>query len=194
MKNLFQTLIAYLLITSIATAQSDIQLSINQDARLALLGDDKGNNAFTPNLLIRVDLQDNQRTHGFYVIGIEYEYADLRGGAYNRYAMTAGYTFNKLRLDNLDLTGLLSYSGIVRTRVSEFRAVTSVHSGVSGSVSIAYRIPNTRFKIQAVNQLIQRTDKESKYGDGARYTFNAIGVDYSFFVGVAYQFETKKRR
>jgi hypothetical protein len=61
-----------LLFSTFLTAQSDVALNISQDARLAMFGDDKVNEALTPNIMARIDLQDNQRALGYSVVGIEY--------------------------------------------------------------------------------------------------------------------------
>ena len=76
--------------------QDNVSISIYQDAKLAFVGDDKGNDAFTPNILTRVNFNCKQDKNGYGFVFPEFEYAALQGGEYFRYSLNGGYTFNQI--------------------------------------------------------------------------------------------------
>ena len=193
MKTIITTLL--LAITLMSTAQSDVAISISQDARLAITGDDNGNNAFTPNVILRLDLQDNQRRLGYYIIGLEYEYADLNESLYQRYSLNLGYTFNKFSIlgnNKLEATALLNYGMTIREVTQVDKKVNKAFTGFAFSFSLAYPI-TSRFKVQLTGQLSHRVDKNTLYGSDANYTFDALQIDFSGFIGFQYQIPMTKK-
>ncbi len=78
-------------------------LSITQDPKLALIGDDRGNNPFTLNVRAKVHLTGNEGKIGYATVNMVYEYADLQQTNYNRYGVQAGYTFYTFA-DGLEFT------------------------------------------------------------------------------------------
>jgi hypothetical protein len=85
--------------------------------------------------LIRTSLNDFQGKNGYLTAGIEIELKkDIK-----RYAVNAGYTFNNLFISNLEITPLVQYQG-------------ADASGIFGSLTVAYQIPDSRFKVQLINQ------------------------------------------
>lgn len=187
MKTIITTLL--LAITLIANAQSDVAVNLNQDARLAMFGDNNGNDAFTPNLMLRLDLQDNQRRLGYYIIGLEYEYADLNESLYQRYSINIGYTFNRFSIlgnDNLEATALLNHGMTIREVMQVDKKVNKAFTGFASSFSLAYPI-TSRFKVQLIGQLSHRVDKNTLYGSDSNYTIDALQVDFSGFIGLQYQ-------
>ena len=86
MKKLLTTIA---LITAI-TLTGQTRLTINQDAKLAFYGDDKGNNAFTSNLTFRVSQFIVKGEYFNPILIAEYELADLKGGYYERYGFGIG--------------------------------------------------------------------------------------------------------
>jgi hypothetical protein len=186
--------IILLLFSTFLMAQSEVALNLSQDARLALFGDDKGNEALTPNIIARIDLQDNQRALGYYVIGLEYEYADLSESLYQRYSFNLGYTFNQFSLlgnDKLEATALLNYGMTTREVNQVNKKVNKGFLGFASSFTLAYPI-GKGFKIQIISQLSHRVDKNTLYGTDANYTFDALQIDYSGFVGLQYQIKINK--
>ena len=89
-------------------AQENVTINISQDVRLALVGDDRGNQPFTPNLSFRSEWQGKQQKLGYMIVSPEFEYADLQGGIYRRYSANIGYTFNTW-VKNIDFTSTLGY-------------------------------------------------------------------------------------
>ena len=185
-----------LAITLMSTAQSDFAISISQDARLAITGDDNGNDAFTPNVIIRVDLQDNQRRLGYYIVGLEYEYADLNESLYQKYSLNLGYTFNQFLIlgnDKLEATAFLNYGMTIRGVTQIDKKVHKAFLGFASSFSLAYPITD-RFKVQLTGQLSHRVDKNTLYGSDANYTVDALKIDFSGFIGFQYQIPMTKKR
>jgi hypothetical protein len=72
-----------------------ISLNISQDARLALVGDERGNEAFTTNVNLGFELRGLQKGSSYFLMRPEIEYADLKGGELYRMTANFGYTFNK---------------------------------------------------------------------------------------------------
>jgi hypothetical protein len=93
-----------------------ISLNISQDARLALVGDERGNEAFTTNVNLGFELRGWQKGNSYFLMRPEIEYADLKGGELYRMTANFGYTFNKW-IKNVDFTatiggGMLSRHGL----------------------------------------------------------------------------------
>jgi hypothetical protein len=80
-----------------------ISLNISQDARLALVGDERGNEAFTTNVNLGFELRGLQKGSSYFLMRPELEYADLKGGELYRMTANFGYTFNKW-VKNVDFT------------------------------------------------------------------------------------------
>ena len=72
-----------------------ISLNISQDARLALVGDERGNKAFTTNVNVAAEFRGWQKGSSYFLMRPEIEYADLKGGELYRMTANFGYTFNK---------------------------------------------------------------------------------------------------
>jgi len=72
-----------------------ISLNISQDARLALVGDERGNKAFTTNVNVGAEFRGLQKGSSYFLMRPELEYADLKGGELYRMTANFGYTFNK---------------------------------------------------------------------------------------------------
>jgi hypothetical protein len=80
-----------------------ISLNISQDARLAIVGDDRGNEAFTTNVNVAGEFRGWQKGSSYFLMRPELEYADLKGGELYRMTANFGYTFNKW-VKNVDFT------------------------------------------------------------------------------------------
>lgn len=88
-------LIIFLLFTTMAiNAQTAIGFQITQDAKLALMKDDHGNDPFTPDLQFKIVLQGNDTKTGYLIVAPKFEYAQLYGGDYSRFGFEVGYAFH----------------------------------------------------------------------------------------------------
>jgi hypothetical protein len=93
-----------------------ISINVSQDARLALVGDERGNKAFTTNVNVGAEFRGWQKGNSYFLMRPEIEYADLKGGELYRMTANFGYTLNKL-FNNVDFTatvggGMLSRHGL----------------------------------------------------------------------------------
>ena len=84
----------FLLIPFISLSQG-ISVNVSQDARLAIAGDERGNEAFTTNVNLGFELRGWQKGSSYFLMRPELEYADLKGGELYRMTANFGYTFNK---------------------------------------------------------------------------------------------------
>jgi hypothetical protein len=75
---------------------SEIGLSVTQDGKLLLLGDDKGNDPVTWDLQFQMSLKGEQQKFGYWVAGVKGEYASLVYKDFMRYGFFAGHTFTNL--------------------------------------------------------------------------------------------------
>ena len=90
MKSLLRILLLTLALNTYA--QERVSVSVLQDARLAILGDDIGNDAFTPDFIVRLDMEGIGR-FSYVSLRTEWEYANLAGGYYNRGSLMIGYNW-----------------------------------------------------------------------------------------------------
>ena len=72
-------------------SQNNIEISLQQDARLLFIGDEKGNDPLTVNLFSRVEIPVYNLKKNHLSTYISAEYADLVGKNYKRYAIGTGY-------------------------------------------------------------------------------------------------------
>lgn len=102
------TTILIFLISVAMFSQENITINIAQDARLAIAGDDKGNQAFTPNFTIRSEWQgfSNRSKTGFIFVAPEFEYASLKH-SYRRYSINIGATLTVI--PRFPLTASIGY-------------------------------------------------------------------------------------
>lgn len=193
MKNLILLLLPLTLL-----GQGNIGVTVAQDVRLATMKDSNGKNSpFTTDVIFRVDLQGNQNKYGYLIVGAEYEYADLKGSAYNRYSFNIGYAFNEFKMlgtDKFDLITLLNFGKTIRTVTEYNRTTNPGFEGFAGSFTLGYPISDTGLKVVAIAQFSHRVDKNTLYGNDANYTFDFIKTDFSGFIGIQYDFKLKDIR
>lgn len=134
----------------VALGQEKISVSVYQDARMLVFGDNKGNNAGTLNILTQFKMQGNQQKWGYMVIYPEFEHASLVGGDLQRYSINVGYVFNKLLLNNFEAGLNIGYGWIDRE-------LSSFSASVTGNIN--YKLNDT-FKLSLLAQLTDRTDIE----------------------------------
>jgi hypothetical protein len=165
-------IIMMLLISTLSFTQEQIGLQFTQDAKLALVGDGNSYGAGTLDITISVQLQGDQRKWGYMVFYPEFEYADLKYNSYKRWTLNAGYTLNKLILNDLEMGGSVGYGFIDR--------------GLSGfcwsfNAWTKYKI-NKTIKIVANLQVTERPDLGFIYGDDGAWRYSGqLGVEINIF-------------
>jgi hypothetical protein len=106
MKRLF--LITALMMVSVVYSQQRITANVTQDAKLLLVGDDKGNGAGTLDATISFEMQGRQQDYGYIIVRPEMEYAELAGGIYRRYSANVGVSFNQW-IENVTMTATVGH-------------------------------------------------------------------------------------
>ena len=156
-------------------AQEKVTTLVAQDVRLLLKGSDTYDSG-TLNTIFRIQAEGKQDKLGYASVFAEYEYGELNP-IYKRYSMNASYTFNRLVIKNFEASAYVGY-GIID------RGFSKQSLGFGGSLN--YQL-NETFKINAIMQIVDRTDLGVLYDDRQFRT--------SFFVGLSVDvFRTKSRR
>ena len=166
MKSLLRILLLTLALNTYA--QERVSVSVLQDARLAILGDDIGNDAFTPDFIVRLDMEGIGR-FSYVSLRTEWEYANLAGGYYNRGSLMIGYNW---LIDKLVLSTHFG-PGIIKRRYMK------INGGVLAftlNAEASYPL-NDYISLIISNQLINRADVISE------------PIRYSFFGGVKIYFK-----
>ncbi|AUC84180.1 hypothetical protein CW731_02195 [Polaribacter sp. ALD11] len=158
-------------------AQNSINVSLHQDFKLLVFGDQLGNRAGTLDLIARVKYEGKDHKLGYIVYGLEYEKA-LLADEYSRVGGFAGFTFMDIFNDyNLHVTPSLGAGYINRKQQNLF--------SWSAALQLDYYISNN-IKLSVLNQITERTDLEMLYDD--------LKYRYSLFIGIEIKiFEFKKR-
>ena len=98
-----KTIIYILFLIPFISLSQGISMNLSQDARLALIGDERGNHPFTTNVNVAAEFRGWQKGSSYFLMRPEIEYADLQGGELYRMTANFGYTFNKW-FNNVDFT------------------------------------------------------------------------------------------
>ena len=149
--------------------QNNISIGIFQDAKLATIGDDIGNNAFTLDAKISIALQGQQFKNYFFSVNIEYEYAKIKGGDYSSVLITPNWTFNKI-INKLEFSGGPLVGILYRWNES--------YGTYGTSFKFSYKI-TSRLKISILGQSIYRAD--------LRWRWNTKGLSYNGYFGIEYK-------
>jgi len=172
MKRKFLMVALMVLITYFAAAQQKVDAQIGQDFRLAVRGADKQNpSAFVLNSLVRIKAEAYQDKYGYAFVMPEFEYADLLDN-YKRYSLNVGYSFNKLFLNNLEITSYVGY-GIIGRFGKSFNSFN-----LGGEIN--YNITED-LKAGVNLQLTERKELKWRYGDKVTRASIFITVSYTIF-------------
>ena len=151
------------------TAQERVSISVLQDARLAVLGDDIGNDPFTPDFIVRLGMEGIGRFK-YVSLRTEWEYANLAGGYYNRGSILAGYNWI---YDNLVVSAHVG-PGIIQRRYLKAGGGVLAFAFYADA---AYAI-NDYLSVCVSNQLLNRADVVNE------------PIRYSFFAGIKIYFKS----
>ena len=150
------------------SAQNKATLLISQDPKLAVLGDHKGNDAFTTNIRIASEWQGNQQRHGFFFARPEIEYADLKV-QYLRTFLNFGFNHNMFS-DYFDIAYSVGYGMIKRRYNGDWYGTQQFNADLYFFVNVTDKI-----SIFVNGQVVNRNDlKETK-------------LVYSNFVGIKFK-------
>ena len=158
------------------SSNSQITISAYQDLRLAVSGDDHGNDFGTLDLVLRSEWQARQTKLGYVFVYPQWEYADLAGGSYNRYAGGAGFTFNTWA-EKIDFSPSVNWGMLGRFERTFF---TWEFVG-----DLSFRISD-RFRFSTMGSFTQRTDLDySQYLNEAPFKKGSTWI-FNFYFGLKY--------
>ena len=167
MKSIFLTLT--LLLTFSIFGQSNIEFSLQQDARLLFFGDDKGNDALTLNILSKLELPIYKFKNSHILTYASLEYADLIVKNYKRYSVGVGYSIESI------------YKKLGATIYTDFGKIYRQKEGFNSfsiSGELSYKI-NDRFKVICTQQITSRKDLMVLYNSSKEFVISGfIGVKY----------------
>ena len=149
--------------------QNNIEISLQQDARLFLVGDQKGNDPLTVNLLSKIEIPVYNLEKSHVSTYLTVEYADLVGKNYKRYALGAGYIVNSI-YGKIGAGAYLDFGKIYRQEEG--------FSSFSLSGELNYKI-NDRLKFILTQQLTQRKDLKVLYDSNEYVISGFVGLKYS---------------
>lgn len=151
-------LIILILFPLLLTAQSSLEISVTQDARLLFLGDNKGNEAGTLNTVINLNMQGKQYEYYYFSISPQFEFANLKDKFY-RYSVNGIWTFNRLIIPKLE-AGIGIGAGIIHRDNIELAGQLSY----SFTGELSYPITK-KIKATTKYELVKRSDLKVLYGD-----------------------------
>lgn len=151
-----------------ATAQESFNISIHQDTKLIFVGDNRGNHRGTIDVTVKAEIPLVNFPKSYIFIFPSYEYAELLGGTFRRYAVGVGYTIKGVYFKNFNI-GLFPSIGYV------YRENTASLSFGFG-IDISYRLTK-RFSLSYVHQIIERTDLKLIYNENS-YTRSSSFVGF----------------
>lgn len=138
-----------LLLPVLSIGQSKMNLSVHQDFRLLLFGDDRGNGIFTPDLQLKleVDAFTFNYSNVLFYLGVEYAY--LSSNSFNRFYIGLGYITEFPFLKKFNFGVLLDH-GLI------FRAGESF-MGLSANAEVTYPVAK-KLRLSVLYQAIDRND------------------------------------
>ncbi|QOD62303.1 hypothetical protein H9I45_07635 [Polaribacter haliotis] len=169
MKKIF-LIIPFLLTISIY-GQNNIEISLQQDARLLLIGDKKGNDALTVNLLSKLEVPIYNFENSYLLTHISVEYADLNFKNYQRYAIGSGFGINSI-YRKLGAVAYVDFGKIYRQ--------TQGFYSFSFSGELNFKIGNN-IKLIVTQQVTQRKDLMKLYNSKKEFIISGfLGLKYNF--------------
>lgn len=148
----------------------NLEISLQQDARLLFIGDGKKNHALTSNILAKVEVPIIKLKNNHISVYPSIEYADLTGGNYQRYAIGGSYHVKKI-YRNIGATAFFDIGNIYRKK----RAFLSYC--ISGELD--YKI-NRKLRFIVTQQITHRNDLKTLYNTKNEFIISGfLGIKYS---------------
>ena len=150
---------------------SQIEMSLHQDGRLLVLGDDHGNDPGTIDVLFTTRFYNggNRRynwTHEIFVY-VPIEFADLDDGDYWRYAMGVGYEFKVSK--RISVLPSFDYGATTRWNATAF--------SYNGLLELGYNL-TPKLRLGVLGAITQRPD--------LYYKWETTTPTYSLYFGLTY--------
>jgi hypothetical protein len=150
--------------------QDKLSLGLYQDAKLAFIGDDIGNDAFTLDAKFDVSMQGKQFKDYYFEIRSQIEYADLKDNFYLSVLVNPNWVYNSI--DRFELSAGAIAGLIYREKAGEDEQFMSFISfGLSGDISF---LLTDDIKISYLGQYIYRGE------------FDMNKMVYNGYIGIKY--------
>lgn len=158
-----------------AQSQDKITLSVFQDAKLLVSGDNHGNSAGTKDLIFNMDWEGYQFEYYFFTVRTQFETANLSSASFSRYSVHVGWTFNKLIIPKLE-AGIFAGVGIIH-RGEPLKVDGAGTYSLTGELS--YPISNF-ISVSAKYEIVRRSDLVWLYNTDQPFKPNfSIGVKFN---------------
>ncbi len=150
-----KTLFWFCLLFSLqSVGQSKMNLSVHQDFRLMLFGDERGNGIFTPDLQLKLEVDAFNFNNSSVIFYIGIEYAHLSSNSFQRFYLGLGYITEFPFLKKFNFGVLLDHGLIFRGGES--------FMGLSANVEATYLIAK-KLRLSLLYQAIDRNDLTTLY-------------------------------
>ena len=142
--------------STLSYSQKHFDLTVHQDTKFIFVGDKRGNNVGTVDILLKIEVPVIKFPKSYITVFPSYEYANLNGGTFKRYSVGAGYIFKGVYFKNINI-GLFSDFGFI-TRNSKSG------SSFGFNTEISYKLTR-RVSLSYVHQITERSDLKFLYND-----------------------------
>ncbi|WP_439128605.1 hypothetical protein [Polaribacter sp.] len=168
MKKIF--IVFSFLVSFTVYSQNSVEVSLQQDFRLLFLGDDKGNEPLTTNLLSKLEVPVYNFKKSYLLTYLSVEYADLKVKNYKRYSIGGGYGIS-------NVCGKIG--AIISTDFGKIYREKEGFFSFSVSGELNYKI-SKRIKITCTQQLTHRKDLVELYNcENPLIISGFVGLKYS---------------
>lgn len=148
--------------------ESFMTISVYQDLKLLFLGDDLGNSAFTPDILVKLEIETFTLKNSSFQFHLGAEYSDLKSSSFQRFFIGFGYkrSFSFIKkfvfgasIDHgLMLRGKTSFIGNKEQNEKSFM-------GLSLNLEATYPIKE-KIHLSLMLQTIDRRDLTARFNTG----------------------------
>jgi len=137
-------------------SDNSFDITIHHDTKFLFTGDERGNHVGTFDLALKIEIPFIKFAKSYISIFPSYEYADLHGGVFRRYAVGVGYIHKGVYFKNLNLGVFPDFGRIYRQN----KLTPSFGLGIE----VSYRLTK-RFSLSYLHQILERTDLKLLYND-----------------------------
>ena len=160
---------------------STMSISVHQDLRLLLVGDDRGNEIFTPDILVRMEIEAFKLKKSSFPVYFGVEYSDLSQSTLFRFMLGVGFV-TKFSFSDKFLFGVFLDHGLLGRGKSTFLSKDKEieeSSFMSLSLSFETSYPlSEKVRLSLLYQLLDRQDLTIRYGNRR--------INGSVFLGVKF--------
>ena len=160
--------------------ESNTSISVNQDIRLLLVGDDRGNGKFTPDILIRLEFEAFKLQKSSIPLYIGIEYSDLNSSTLIRFMLGVGFV-TKFSFSDKFLFGVYLDHGLLGRGKSSFLKEDNMDESTFMSFSLSFETSypiSEKIRLSIMYQLLDRADLSTRFGGN--------NINGSAFLGVKF--------